>query len=174
MSAALQPAVALTLVRKLSALAGYPRLADGESWAAEKLCESVVSVDHARAVIDAFEERFPTLREIRDTADNLRPKFQKPSASEKEKWIAEGATYDPDWSREVAANLTAESESFHERHAREWKAVMAAARQMSDERRRMPGWKLAAALSHSEIATIRKRLGFELTPFDRQVLAASG
>ena len=55
-----------------------------------------VSEQHARAVIAVFDEKFPTLKQLRDAVHNLRPKFDKP-VDLIEKWKAEGAEYDPAW-----------------------------------------------------------------------------
>lgn len=58
----------------------------------------------------------------------------------------------------------------HKRHADEQRAVLEELRKTSEERRRMPKWKLAASASDREIAEIRQRLGFELTSWDKENL----
>lgn len=102
---ALQFPVALTMVRALSGLPGYPRLPEGEAWTADRLCGFVLSVDHARATLAAFEDHFPTLKELRDVADNLRERFAAPQPSEVDRWKAEGATFDPAWSEKLLSKL---------------------------------------------------------------------
>lgn len=73
--AAIARSLALALLRELGGFRGYPK--DGENRFAEVLQESAVSVEHAKAVMQSFDGEFPTIREIRDTAMNLRAKFER-------------------------------------------------------------------------------------------------
>lgn len=66
---------ALMLVRRMSCLPRYPGPA-GESRMAEVLVEVAKTVEHAKAIVDFFEERFPTIRELRDVALSLRSSFE--------------------------------------------------------------------------------------------------
>lgn len=157
---ALQFPVALTMVRALSGLPGYPRLPEGEAWTADRLCEFVVSVDHARAVLAAIEEHFPTIKELRDTADSLRGRFEAPPPSEKDQWLAEGAVFDPEWSEKLLGTLTAGTPqqfaeirrrsmrdalwyTIHPEGQREWRAHLAEIRNPADRQREKSFWDLA-------------------------------
>ena len=72
---AVQPAVGLALLRRLSGFRGYPK-EGGEGRFVEVLCEVSISVEHANSVVETFDGEFPALRDIRDVALNLRPKFE--------------------------------------------------------------------------------------------------
>jgi hypothetical protein len=105
----LQPSVAQSFIRQLSGFQGYPRTDEARARFAEVLCEVSLSVEHALAIIWAFEENFPTLKEIRDAAFNLRPKFE-PKVDQREQWEKEYGKPDPAWSArfaEKAAGMTA-------------------------------------------------------------------
>ena len=87
-SDALTQPVAVALIRGLSGSPGYPFHAEGEARAAAVLAESVVSVEHARAVVEEFEADFPSLEQIRSAAYRLKPEFDpaaKVEAAEKRK-----------------------------------------------------------------------------------------
>jgi hypothetical protein len=74
---AVQESTALALIQfHLSGFRGYPPSEMGEKVFARGLQECTISVDHATAVVKKFDERFPTLREIIDTAVNLKPQFE--------------------------------------------------------------------------------------------------
>ena len=64
----------------------YPRGRDERFLEVFNSC--VVSVDHARAVVDAFRVNMPTLQDIIDTALNLRPRFEV-TETDREKWERE-------------------------------------------------------------------------------------
>src|ERR1035441_3683180 len=84
-----QQAVARGLIQfHLAGFRGYPPSEMGENVFARGLQECTVSVDHATAVVKSFQERFPTLREVVDTANNLRAKFE-PQESQKAQWERE-------------------------------------------------------------------------------------
>lgn len=78
--------VCAALLRELSGFRGYPR--EGEDRFIDVLQQISISVDHARAVVYSFEENFPTIREMRDVAMNLQPKF-KPPEDMRAKWEAQ-------------------------------------------------------------------------------------
>jgi hypothetical protein len=76
-----RPAVAIdtgvALLRThLAGYRGYPHEDAGERRFARALSEVCVSVEHAVAVLEKFEESFPTVRELKDVALNLRDQFQ--------------------------------------------------------------------------------------------------
>jgi len=74
---AVQEETALGLIRfHLSGFRGYPPSEIGEKVFARAVSEQTISVKHAEAVLKQFDERFPTLREIIDTAQNLKPEFE--------------------------------------------------------------------------------------------------
>ena len=78
---------------------------DGFNRFAEVLCECSISVEHAMAVVETFDYEFPTLRDIRDAAHNLRPKFE-PKVDQKAEWDRQYGKPDPDWSRRMMAAAT--------------------------------------------------------------------
>ena len=78
--------VAEALFRQLSGFRGYPVKGPGETYFIDAFQLACVSVDHARAVIATFDEVMPTIKEIRETALNLKPKFAPPYLSVREQW----------------------------------------------------------------------------------------
>lgn len=95
MSYPVQQNVAVGLLQfHLKGFDGYPNSPAGESTFARALCESTVSVAHCEAVLKTFDLKFPTVREIKDIANNLREKFQ-PTESRYEKWEREYGTAEP-------------------------------------------------------------------------------
>ena len=103
---ALQPAVAKSFLRQLSGFRGYPKDDEAQGRFIEVLCEVSLSVEHALAIIWAFDENFPTIREIRDTAYNLRSKFE-PKVDQKAEWEAKYGKPDPGWSERFQARAAA-------------------------------------------------------------------
>ena len=112
----LQPDIGKSLLRQLSGFRGYPkaiRLADGnldstgEARFVDCLCEISLSVEHAIAIVDSFDGEFPTIREMRDTALNLRPKFEA-KVDERKKWEAKYGKPKPEWSVKFTARATAD------------------------------------------------------------------
>jgi hypothetical protein len=88
----------------LSQLLGFRKApqSDGINRFVEALCECSISVEHAMAVIETFDYEFPTVREIRDAAHNLRPKFE-PKVDPKEQWEKEYGKPDVEWSRRMTS-----------------------------------------------------------------------
>jgi hypothetical protein len=75
------PAVVLPIClaflrRHLSGFRFYPKTEAGETRFAEALQLNAVSVEHLEAVLQCFDEEFPTVRQIHDAASNLRVKFE--------------------------------------------------------------------------------------------------
>jgi len=89
------PTIALSILERLSGFIGYPKTPKGTEIFVEALL-SATSEEHALAAVDVFDERFPTLRELRDSIFKARQKFEPP-VDLIEKWKADGATYDPDF-----------------------------------------------------------------------------
>lgn len=70
----------------LEGFKGYPRERDAKFL--EVFNESVLSVDHARAVLDTFTVAMPVLQDIKDTAFNLRERFEV-RESDRQRWERE-------------------------------------------------------------------------------------
>lgn len=100
-------------------LAGFDRYPKPDTRFIEVLQESTVSVDHARAVVQSFErggKDFPQLADIRDTARNLRPRFDAVIPPEVE-WRRRYGKPAADWSK----NLTGSHEQQKSRL--QWQAI---------------------------------------------------
>jgi hypothetical protein len=69
---------------------------------AEVLCECSISVEHATAVVESFDNEFPTVRDIRETAHNLRPKFEA-KVNQRKEWEAQYGKPEPVLFRPVTA-----------------------------------------------------------------------
>ena len=65
--------------------------------------ESIVSVDHGRAVLQKFTISMPTLQDIKDTAFNLRDQFEAREPDEK-RWEREYGKPDPNWSKNLVGS----------------------------------------------------------------------
>jgi len=77
MKNALNLKVCVGLIRsELAGYQGYPHTTQGEERFARAVQETAVSVDHARAILSKFTQKFPTVQDITDTALNLLPQFQ--------------------------------------------------------------------------------------------------
>jgi len=86
----------------------------------EVLCECSISVEHATAVVDSFDDEFPTLRNIRDTAYNLKPRFEAKTDQKKE-WEAKYGKPDPAFSRRITG--AAGANHVQERRAILWQSI---------------------------------------------------
>lgn len=107
----LHDAVARALIRgKFVGLLGYNPEAD--SLFVDALQEFVLSKEHAEYALSIFDHECPTPREIKDRCWNTRAEFLPPELDEKEKWLAEGATYDPDWSANLLKGVAQEDQFF--------------------------------------------------------------
>ena len=93
---AVVPSVGKVLLRTLSGFKGYPR-GDGENRFVEALCEISLSVEHAASTLLCFDGEFPTIREMREAALNLRPKFEQ-KIDQRAEWEREYGKPDPGWS----------------------------------------------------------------------------
>jgi hypothetical protein len=89
MKAQVAMSVCTALIQELLAgYRGYPPTPAGERRFAYAVQENCISVGHARATLKAFDEGFPTVRQIYETALNLRPQFE-PQEDLIEKWKRE-------------------------------------------------------------------------------------
>jgi hypothetical protein len=78
--------ICLSLIREfLSGYRGYPPTESGERRFAFALQENCISVGHARAVLQSFDEVFPTVRQIHDAAFGIRPQFE-PADDQRREW----------------------------------------------------------------------------------------
>jgi hypothetical protein len=92
--------VAKALFQALSGFRGYPKPGPGQDHFVEAFQSSVVSVAHARAVIASFDGVMPTVREIRDSAFNLRPQFET-TVDQRKEWEAKYGPPDTAFSRRI-------------------------------------------------------------------------
>ena len=77
--------VAKALFRKLAALRGYPPVGPGEDHFIDMFQMACISVEHAKAIVLSFDGIMPTIREIRECAYSLRPRFES-TVSAREQW----------------------------------------------------------------------------------------
>jgi hypothetical protein len=121
--------VAKALFQSLSGFRGYPKPGPGEDHFVEAFQFSVVSVAHARAVIASFDGVMPTVREIRDSAFNLRPQFET-TVDQRKEWEAKYGPPDPMWSANLVSTLAGKPDPIarnrqhqEERRAMLWQAI---------------------------------------------------
>jgi len=129
---AVQPTVGRGLLRTLSGFKNYPR-GDGESRFVDALCEISLSVEHAASTLLCFDGEFPTIREMREAALNLRPKFEAKAVDQKKEWEAKYGKPDPGWSQRFTEGATANAPTLdpaarkkqhrEERRAMLWQAI---------------------------------------------------
>lgn len=172
--------VARPLLRQLSGFRGYPkaiRLAEGgldtqgEDRFVDCLCEISLSVEHALAIVESFDGEFPTIRELRDTALNLRPKFEA-KIDQRKQWEAEYGKPDPGFSARIldtAMGSTAIDPAIRKRlHAEEsramlWQAIRDSLYYTEGPGRRVDQFWAEAAAKHGrnhpqEVAAFRVQL----------------
>jgi hypothetical protein len=122
--------VAKVLFQSLSGFRGYPNPGPGEDHFVEAFQSSVVSVAHARAVIASFDGGMPTIREIRDSAFNLRPQFET-TVDQRKEWEAQYGKPDPAWSANLMGAVTPQKrdpvarklQHLEEKRAMLWQAI---------------------------------------------------
>src|SRR5271166_2163584 len=95
--------VARGFFRLLSGFRGYPKAGPGEDHFIKAFRESVVSVEHAMAVVNAFSNTMPTIQEIRESALNLRPKFEQ-KVDQTAEWEAKYGKPDTQWASKLLGN----------------------------------------------------------------------
>jgi hypothetical protein len=97
-----------SILGRLEGFQGYPKSSRGlEIWIEALM--TALTEQHARAAVGVFDEKFPTLKQLRDTLHNLRPRFETP-VNLIEQWKAEGAEYDPTWLPNAVRAAIAEKE----------------------------------------------------------------
>lgn len=128
----LQREVGRAMLRQLSGFRGYPkaiRLPDGnfdsqgEGRFVDCLCEISLSVEHALAVIESFDGEFPTIREMRDVALNLRPRFER-KADERKEWEAKYGKPDPAFADSILSVAKADPVARRYHHEEELRAML--------------------------------------------------
>ena len=115
--------VAKVLFEALSGYRGYPKPGPGLDHFIEAFQSSVVSVAHARAVIASFDGIMPTIREIKDAAFNLRPKFET-TVDQRKQWEAEYGPPDPIWSENLLRKVKADPVARGRQHVEERRAML--------------------------------------------------
>lgn len=78
----------------LSGYRGYPYNEAGENRFGGAIRDNCISVDHARATLESFDEDFPTVRMIHDAAISLRTKFE-PQVDQQAEWRKEFGAAQP-------------------------------------------------------------------------------
>lgn len=119
--------VARVLFEALSGYRGYPKPGPGLDHFIEAFQSSVVSVAHARAVIASFDGNMPTIREIKDSAFNLRSKFET-TVDQRKQWEAEYGKPDPMWSENLLQKMKSDPIARGRQHIEEkrvmlWQAI---------------------------------------------------
>jgi hypothetical protein len=126
------------ILERLSGFAKYPETEKGREVFIEALM-TCADEAQARQVVNAFDEKFPTLKELREAIYSLKTRAENEAlmGSLKEKWESEGATYDPDWAAQLAkefADLCAKKAMDRKaREAEKSKQRMAETRKMMEE-----------------------------------------
>lgn len=163
-----QREVGRAMLRQLSGFRGYPkaiRLSDGnfdaqgEGRFVDCLCEISLSVEHALAIIESFDSEFPTIREMRDVALNLRPRFER-KADERKEWESKYGPPDPAFSAGILGAAIA-STSFD---------PAARKRQHEDERRAMLWQAIRDSIYYTETSDGRRELA-EIDDKDERINA---
>ena len=164
---AVQMDVAVGLLRfYLAGFRGYPPSEMGENVFARGLQECTISVDHAVTVLESFDEKFPTLREIIDTANGLRAQFE-PQEPQKAKWERE-------YGKPVPFNSDMEGTCLC--CGRPWSEILAY-RAVSDEmwRRIKAHLKVSDFSETSWLAVYKakRELGYKLTRYEEDMLGGA-
>ncbi len=146
--------IALSLIRgELSGFRGYPFNEAGEDRFARELATVSLSVGHARAIVESFEETFPTIKELRDVASNLRPKFEQ-AENLREIWEMQYGKPDP-------LVLTGEVDTSNVREM--WKKLRLKFTQPGEK---WGGWAL---VSWRQIYMAMEELGYPLNSDQRAI-----
>lgn len=138
--------VAAVTLRQLSGFVGYPKAGPGEEYFIDAFQMACISVDHARAVIAAFDEHMPTLKEIRETALNLKPKFEPPSESQRAQWERE-------YGKPQAFDMSVANRPAVRRDDELWRKLREKFPECGRHRKDWPSW--------TTLAKAARELGFE-------------
>jgi hypothetical protein len=152
-------AVAKALIQGLSALREYPRLEAGEDRLAEELVRCSVSVSHARATIEEFDQQCPTIRDLREQADRIRERFEPAKPKQEAVWEREYGPPQPmriDWSAMSA-------QQHEDAKVQMWAAI-----------RKHLGVKDFARVSWTQVYGAKRDLGYELSAYERDWLRRAG
>lgn len=149
--------IAVMLVKQhLAGLRGYPTLKEGESQLVRTLQGAALSVQHAEATLETFDDICPTPREIKDTAFNLRPKFEPPQKSNVEKWREQGYTYDADFYKTLSAEMMGKNQWNYD--AELWQAIKA---------RFKPDLNRVQYIPNGQLKSWKRQLGFPLNHYEQ-------
>jgi hypothetical protein len=110
MKAAVDISICQAFIRKyLSGYRGYPATEAGEKRFAEAIQLNAVSVEHAEETLRSFDDQCPTVREIHDVAQNLKPRFlpKEDTRAEWEKQFGKPIAFDKYPSDVMAMNWQA-------------------------------------------------------------------
>ena len=97
--AVMAPLASGLVVQYLAHLPGDPKEEAAYKRLSDAVTELAVSVDHARETLSAFDDRFPSPRELKDALMNTRARFLPPESKPE---IAP----DPEWSAQIEQKLT--------------------------------------------------------------------
>jgi len=134
--------VAEGIFRRLSGFRGYPHNPTGEGYFIDAFQCACVSVAHAEAVIASFDELMPTVKEIRDTAANLKPRFLPPSPSQREEWEKQYGPPDPGFYDQVMKQAATPQKS---RDAELWSKLREKFPTAGRKKNDWPSWRVLAA-----------------------------
>src|SRR5215469_11421330 len=121
--------VALAKVRHyLAGLKGFNPMPEAAMLFARTIQTVCVSVEHADATLQVFDDICPTPREIKDAAYNCRHKFEAP-VDQRKQWEAQYGPPDPQWSENLIAQAAgAVKPVWKKPTAKEWEAEKRACR----------------------------------------------
>ena len=118
--------VAVAKVRKyLAGLRGYNPMPEAEGLLARALQSVAVSVSHADAILEVFDELCPTPREIKEQGWQTREKFLPKQPSQREQWEKEYGQPQPAFSKMLIEAATAKLNPLEKKrkHAEEVNAI---------------------------------------------------
>jgi hypothetical protein len=163
--------IALLKVRTyLSGLRGYPSRPEGEALLARTLQGCTISIRHADAVLETFDHACPTPHEMKETAFNLRTRFEPPPKPDIEKWKAEGATYDPTFYRRLMEEFGTKRQNYD---AELWRAIKTRfyfqrSNKTTQLLRRIIDREIPK-LSWSFLKSCKRQLGFPLNAYEKRI-----
>lgn len=99
---------ALSLVRGMNALSGYPKYPEAESRIASTMMDCCISLEHAQAAVDEFQREFPTPAALITVAVRLRKQYEPvdPDAlTQEEQWRQESGPPEPEWTAQFLRKL---------------------------------------------------------------------
>jgi len=153
--------VARMYLRNLQGFKGYPPAGPGEDYFVKCLTECALSVSHLVRILDSFDDKFPTLRELRDAAHNTRP----PEPDPRQQWKKECGPPNPNVVNEFLGPLmesTDPTKQHWQQDAEMWRKLKI-------------HFKVTefSQVSWSKIYAAMKELGYSLTPEQTEILRKS-